>query len=69
VKGTIEKVVKIDMIDPTPKHLSGVVATVDAAEVVTTTDNLTVRVDLLGKAQAETITLIVNAVDVLSGLE
>ena len=69
IEAPIKRAIQVDMIDPTPKHLSGVAVSVDASEVVTTTDNLTVTADLLGKAQAETITLTVNAVDVLSGLE
>lgn len=69
VKRPIERALQIDMVDPTPKHLAGYQVAVDETEVVTTTDNLTVTVDLQGKMQAETITLTVNAVDVLSGLE
>ena len=75
IETPIRRALKIDMMDPTPSHLAGTDAapgfqvSVDAAEVVTTTDNITVSVDLQPKAQAETITLQVNAVDVLSGLE
>lgn len=69
IKRPIERAIKIDMMDPTPSHLGGYQVSVDATEVVTSTDNLTVSVDLQPKGQAETITLTVNAVDVLSGLE
>jgi hypothetical protein len=58
-------VIKIDMLDPSPAHLAGMRVAIDGAEIVTTTDNLTVTVDAQPKMQAETITLTVNAVDVL----
>jgi hypothetical protein len=69
IKRPIERAIQIDMVDPTPSHLAGFQVSVDATEVVTSTDNITVSADLQPKGQAETITLTVNAVDVLSGLE
>lgn len=65
VEGAIAKSIKTDMIDPNPRHLAGVSVALDSSEVVTSTGNLTVAVDLLGKAQAENITLTVNAVGAL----